>query len=177
METLAQIYMGTVTSWDDPALQQDNPEAGSVLPAEPIQVLVEAAPSESTRLLTAALGRSSAAFLAWMRARLLALAPSNDEQARAEAQAATETDLDFWPQTGAGSHRRVQGEGQMEAIILDGDFMLGYLQQVGEIRAEAAALLVQGQDGQPNPVTVSFESLQDCVSVEELVNASVNGTI
>ena len=186
LSTLAGIYMGDITMWDDVRLRMDNPDAAAegLLPSAGITVLVQSSRSESTRLLTAALGRASPAFLAWMRARLVAVESGGDPQAQADAAAATETDLDFWPQpllagNTPGTYVRASGEGQLESLVLNGDLMIGYLQELGEIRAAPASLLVGGDESAgipPAVVEVGEASLSACIGETEAVNTTVNGT-
>lgn len=131
--------------------------------------------SEATRVFTATLARASATFLSWMRTRLVALAPSNDAEAQASAAAATETDIDLWPQSGAANYVRVGGEGQMESFVLNGDYTIGYKHMVGQIRADAAEILV-GASAVPSAVAVGSSSLSACVTTHRTYNVSTNGT-
>jgi phosphate transport system substrate-binding protein len=116
--TLAEIYLGRVTNWSDPAIQESNP--GVALPDLPIRVVYRAEGSGSTLNWTTYLSSASAA---WRDAH------------------GAETLID-WP-TGEG----VRGSEEMAAAVSSTPGAIGYLETGQAQRAGLAMAEVENAQG------------------------------
>jgi phosphate transport system substrate-binding protein len=62
LSTLADIYLGTVDTWDHPAIRELNPDLQSLLPAQPIIVALPNGDDKATRILIQTLSAASQTF-------------------------------------------------------------------------------------------------------------------
>jgi phosphate transport system substrate-binding protein len=115
---LASIYLGTITWWDDPAIQQLNP--GTVLPHVAIQVLHRSDGSGTTAIFTHYLAAISPAW-------------------KARVGASTTV---HWP-TGQGE----QGSGGVAEALGSTEGALGYIEWSYVVKQHLPAALLQNQAG------------------------------
>jgi ABC-type phosphate transport system substrate-binding protein len=62
LSTLADIYLGTVDTWDHPAIRELNPDLQGLLPAQPITVALPNSDDKATRILIQTLSAASQTF-------------------------------------------------------------------------------------------------------------------
>jgi phosphate transport system substrate-binding protein len=62
MTTLAGIFLGTITSWNDPAIRELNPTVADLLPAESIIVVVSNRVPAQMHMVSQVLSEASTAF-------------------------------------------------------------------------------------------------------------------